>query len=171
MDPREANKFCHRCGNKLEIKEELLQCVHCGFKLYLNPIPCNGVIIENKKKEILLVRRKIEPKKGYWDVPGGFIQAGESLEHSVKREIMEELSVEVKMINIIGVYEDTYLFQEIVNPTLGIIVTAKIVSGILKADDDVADFRFFPRNQVLKQPIGFHMVIKGLEDFLTKTGN
>lgn len=169
MDPGDAYKFCPRCRNKLAIKEESLQCVQCGFNLYINPIPCNGVIIENEKREVLLVNRKFEPKKGYWDLPGGFIQPGESLEHSVNREIQEELGVEVEMTGIIGVYEDNYLFQEIINPSLGVIVTAKILSGNLKAADDAAEFQYFPRDQVLQQQIGFPMVIKGIKDYLKKT--
>ncbi len=169
MDPREAYKFCPLCGNNLNKQKESLQCEYCGFNYYINPFPCNGVIIQNEKKEILLVKRKFEPKKDYWDLPGGFIQMEENLEQSVKREVYEELSVKIEIIEIIGVYADTYLYQGITNPTIGIIVTAKIINGTLSPADDVADFKYFNRDQVGQQKLAFSAVKRGIEDYLSKT--
>jgi ADP-ribose pyrophosphatase YjhB (NUDIX family) len=170
MSPKEAYKHCIRCGSTLSDKETFLQCITCGFKQFLNPIPANGVIIENDKGEILLVKRKGNPQKGFWDVPGGFIDINESLEHSVQREIREELNIEIQMTGIIGVYEDTYLYQEINLTTLAVIVSAKIISGTMKSSDDIDGFRYFSKDEVLKQQIAFAGVRKGIEDYL-KTKN
>jgi NADH pyrophosphatase NudC (nudix superfamily) len=166
MDPRTAYIFCPRCGNKLKEIPEHLECTSCGFIFYINPIPCNAVVIENEKQEILLAKRKFDPKKGYWDLPGGFLKTGENYFESVKREIKEELHIEIKVTGIVGIYEDTYLFQNILNPTLLITAAAKILSGILKADDDVSDYKFFPREQVLQQKLSFSGIQKSLEDYL-----
>ena len=165
MNPWQAYIFCPRCGNKLEEKTDSMRCVSCGYDLYLNPIPCNGVIIENENKEILLVKRKFEPQKGFWDVPGGFINSGEELEHSVKREILEEISVEVEMTGIVGIYKDSYVFQGIKFPTLGIMVSAKIISGTLKAADDAEEFKYFTKQQVSELSIAFDAVKRALDDY------
>jgi ADP-ribose pyrophosphatase YjhB (NUDIX family) len=166
MEPKNVFKFCPRCAGKLDPKEESLQCELCGFHLYINPIPCNGVIIENDKGEILLVKRKYDPQKGYWDVPGGFARIGEGLEESVKREIREELGVDVELIKILGIYIDKYIFQEVENQTFAIIVNARITGGILKSADDVEEFRYFAKDQVLEQDIAFPGIKQALEKYL-----
>lgn len=168
MDPNDTYKFCPRCGNKLEPSKESLQCISCGFHFYLNPAPTNAIILENDKKEILLVKRKFEPKKGFWDTAGGFILPDESVEQSVKREIKEELNVDVKMTGIIGIYPDKYLFQEIIYPTLNILVTVDIISGTLQAMDDAAEIGFFPYAAILEQQFAFPWIKIGLQDYLNQ---
>ncbi len=167
MDPKKAYKFCLRCsGNLAFIENNELRCKSCGFKYHINPIPSNAVILENKNGDILLVKRKFAPKKGWWDLPGGFIQPNESLEESVEREIKEELGIEVGMIKLVGIYPDTYLYQEILEPTLTPVVSAKIISGTIKAADDVSGYKFFSKSKVLKQKIAFDAAINGLRDYL-----
>lgn len=166
MNPKDVFKFCPRCGGRLKPREESLRCISCGFDLYINPYPTNGAIIESGKKEILLVKRKIDPQKGLWDVPGGFIQPGESLDQSVKREVLEELNVAVKITGIVGFYQDVYLFQEILNHTFCVMVTANILNGELKASDDAEEYGYFPKEQILDIPIAFAGVRKGIEDYL-----
>ena len=64
-------------------------CDHCGFIDYHNPRVVVGAIpvFENK---ILLARRAIEPRRGYWTVPGGFMEKGESLQEGAARETWED---------------------------------------------------------------------------------
>jgi 8-oxo-dGTP diphosphatase len=166
MKPINAYKYCPVCSLPFAKKAKGLLICKNNHKLYINPIPCNAAIIENDKAEILLVKRKVDPMKGYWDWPGGFIEPGESFEESVKREIMEELNVEIKIEKILGIYKDTYLYQNIENPTLCIVVVAKIIKGKLKASDDIDGFKFFSRKEVLNQKFAFDSVKKGIKDFL-----
>ncbi len=171
MNPKEVFKFCPKCGGKLIKKEgNLLDCSKCGFHFYINPLPCNGVIIENDKGEIMLVKRKFEPKKGYWDWPGGFINSGESLEDSVKREIKEELGVDVGEIEIVGVYEDRYLYQDILDYTICIAVSAKITGGSLKVSDDISGYKYFSKEEIFRQNFAFPSIKQGVSDYLTKKG-
>ncbi len=124
------------------------------------------MIIEDDAGRILLVQRARDPKKGQWDVPGGFVELGESFDLSVKREAKEELGVEVEMKDIVGVYHNRYLYQGIREWTMGIIVTAKIVSGELRAGDDAARFEFIERDEVLKRRIAFSSVKQALTEYL-----
>lgn len=169
MEPKDVYKFCPRCGGKLVAKQDYLDCSSCGFRFYINPIPCNAVIIENEKNEILLVKRRIEPKAGTWDLPGGFLKPGENYFESARRETKEELHVEIEIKGIVGIYEDTYLFQDILNPTLLTTVAGKIISGNLRADDDVTDYKYFPKEDVLKQELSFIGVRRSLEDYLRRS--
>lgn len=167
MNPSKAYKFCPRCsGDLIWEKENLLICKNCNFKFYINQSPCNAVIIENEKKEIMLVKRKFDPMKGYWDLPGGFMNAYESLQDSVKREIKEELGVEINLGKIIGVYKDIYVFQNIANPVIGIVVLAKIKKGIIKVSDDISTYKYFPKDKVLKQKLAFPSIKQGVSDYL-----
>jgi ADP-ribose pyrophosphatase YjhB (NUDIX family) len=51
-----------------------LACANCSLSYYLNPKPCTAVILVNDKGEYLLVERAVDPVKGYWDLPGGFVE-------------------------------------------------------------------------------------------------
>lgn len=167
MSPKKIYKHCPKCGDKLiPQKENFLICSSCKFHLFINPIPTNAAIIENEKGEVLLVERKFDPKKGFWDFPGGFIHPDEDVENSVKREIKEELNVDIKIIKMIGIYEDRYLYQEIEEPTLNILYSVKIISGKLKADDDISGFKFFKKTDLLKQRIAFEWMKQGIKDYL-----
>ena len=66
----------------------------------------DGVIVE--KGKILLVRRNIEPFKGYWVFPGGHVEYGERVEDALKREMKEELEIEVKNIRLLTVEGPAY---------------------------------------------------------------
>ncbi len=74
-------KFCPKCGGEVEQKgKNLLVCKSCGFNFYQNPKLCNAVILENPAGEVLLVKRFMEPRKGFWDLPGGFVDLDETIE-------------------------------------------------------------------------------------------
>ena len=63
-------------------------------------------VLENDKKEILMMLRTKEPAKGFWAIPGGKVEQYEQLEETIKRELKEELDIEVKVVELIGNIED-----------------------------------------------------------------
>src|SRR5688500_20289874 len=75
------------------------------MKQYRNPIPTVDVILE-RDSNVLMVRRKNDPFKDHLSLPGGFVNEGETVEDAMKREEMEEKSLEVHTIDIQGVYYD-----------------------------------------------------------------
>lgn len=167
MKPENAYKYCLLCGSNVKKDHEQgLTCVSCHFEIYNNPAPCNAVILENDAGDILLVKRRVPPKKGFWDIPGGFMKAGEDFPTSVKREIKEELGCEVADITMFKTYVNTYLYQGVKLSTLDIYATARIVSGTLEAMDDIAAFKFFPKNTVLSQKLAFPTIEQALTDYI-----
>src|SRR5438034_11808858 len=72
---------------------------------YSNPTPTADIILEHNSK-VLMIRRKKDPFKGQLALPGGFVNEGETVEDAMKREAMEETSLVVEPIDILGVYSD-----------------------------------------------------------------
>jgi 8-oxo-dGTP diphosphatase len=68
------------------------------------PILGVGALIFNRDK-ILLVERGKEPLKGYWSLPGGVLETGETLEQGVVREVREETGLEVKPVKVLEIFE------------------------------------------------------------------
>jgi 8-oxo-dGTP diphosphatase len=74
-------------------------------KHYKNPTPTVDAIIQ-KNSQILLIERKKEPFKGYLVLPGGFVNEGERVEDAAKREAKEETSLDIVLLEILGVYSE-----------------------------------------------------------------
>lgn len=162
-------KYCPKCkGGLKRIADNLSVCQNCGFHFYENPAPANSVIIENEKGEILLVKRKLDPQKGMYDLPGGFVDVGENLEESINREIEEEIGVKVENFEYIGSGIDEYLYKGHKFPILGLSFRAKVKSGKLKPGDDVSSIEFFPKNKIPFEKIAFESIKKVLRIYVSR---
>lgn len=134
---------------------------------YKNPVPTTAVIFENKKGEILLVRRARPPKKGWWDLPGGFVGYNESFEEGAIREIKEELGVSVSRLRYINSHYNLYLYKGVYYHTLCVNFYVVLPDQVLTPKDDVASIRFFPKNKIPFRRIAFAAVKKGIEEYLS----
>tara|TARA_B100001778_G_scaffold27393_1_gene20036 strand:- start:170 stop:496 length:327 start_codon:yes stop_codon:yes gene_type:complete len=94
--------FCPNCSAKIikKIPEgdnlERDVCSQCSEIFYSNPNVVAGVLPYNDKNQILLCRRSIEPREGYWTLPAGFLENGETIEQGAIRETLEEAKLKVK---------------------------------------------------------------------------
>jgi len=78
-------------------------CDKCGFIDYANPRIVTGVVAHMRGR-ILLCRRAIEPRKGFWTLPAGFLELGESVEEGARRESLEEARAELEIETLLGLY-------------------------------------------------------------------
>ena len=146
MEVKDAYKFCPRCGQDFKLEENRLQCHSCGLSFYINPKACALAVLVNDKDELLLTKRAFEPAKGLWDLPGGFLEVDETLEESVRREVKEELGLDLDIEDLHYLTSSTanYLFQDINQPLVIAIFIGRLPKGTaLKATDDVSEFAFF----------------------------
>jgi 8-oxo-dGTP diphosphatase len=115
------------------------------FMSYKIPsITTDGVIL--KDKQILLIKRKNEPFKGKWALPGGFVEYGEKTEDAVIREASEETGLKTKIRTLAGVYSDPN--RDPRGHIITIIYVLDIVEGNVKAGDDASDVKFFDVHQL-----------------------
>jgi ADP-ribose pyrophosphatase YjhB (NUDIX family) len=78
-------------------------CQRCDFIDYQNPkIVAGSVVLEDQK--ILLCKRAIEPRKGFWTLPAGFMELGESVEEAAQREAQEEALATIEIDRLLAVY-------------------------------------------------------------------
>lgn len=113
--------FCNQCGEKVAHKipenDNRLRyvCVSCEMIHYQNPNVVAGVlplIIDSDGiQKILLCRRAIEPRYGYWTLPAGFMENNESLEEAAARESMEEANLKLGELNLYFVMSLTHISQ------------------------------------------------------------
>ncbi len=78
-------------------------CGHCGFIDYRNPKIVVGSVLSFDGK-ILLCRRAIDPRKGYWTLPAGYLEIGETVEDGARREAFEEARVRPDLDQVLAVY-------------------------------------------------------------------
>lgn len=161
-------KFCPRCKNPFKQKEfNLFICKNCDLHLYEDPRFSNAVIFENENKEILMIKRKWPPKVGFLDLPGGFIDLGETVEESVKREIKEELGINLEDFKFLGFSEpDFYDFKGVKYQTISLVFTAKIKDQKVKALDDVGELIWLKKHKIPFEKLAFKKMEKVLKDYL-----
>ncbi len=136
-------KFCPYCGaplGKIIVEgKERGYCENCNRVIYDNPVPVvAGVVI--KDNSILLVKRGIEPKKGFWSLPSGFIDTMEDAETAMRREMKEETNLDV-----LGLEYITSIAQKGMRYNSVLIIGFYIsdYKGELKPGDDAEEAKFF----------------------------
>ena len=109
-------KFCSNCGSavvsKIPAGDHLPRfvCEGCSTVHYKNPLLVLGCVPEWEGR-ILLCRRAIEPRLGYWTVPAGFMEIGETMQHAARRECFEEAQAEVEIGSLLAVVSVTHAGQ------------------------------------------------------------
>jgi ADP-ribose pyrophosphatase YjhB (NUDIX family) len=167
MDTREF-KYCPFCGDRLlhpkEYKDTGPRCVECRRIFHSTPHPTVSAIITDEKEEhVLLTRRKLDPLKGYWDIPGGFLDLGESLEEGLQREMREEMSIEIEIISFLGSYPGVYGAERI--PTINIYYHAVLAKGKPTAGSDVLEIRQFHHERI-PPTLAFEDGLRALETWV-----
>ncbi len=146
--PKREFNYCPICGEKLQINsiegKRRKNCHSCGFIDYKNPLPCVS-IIGIKENKIALIKRGIEPSKGSWAPPSGFMEFGERPEETALRELYEETSLKGEVTELLGVHSHNV---EIYGSLLIIIFLVRITEGNIKAGDDALDAKLFKPEEI-----------------------
>jgi ADP-ribose pyrophosphatase YjhB (NUDIX family) len=107
-------KFCPLCASdKIDVHmKNAIKCAACGYVYFHDTAAAVAGIVEIEGK-VLLVKRAHEPKAGFYDLPGGFVDYKENLEQALVREIREECGIEVKNLRYFGSFANVYHYHDV----------------------------------------------------------
>ncbi|MCP4417407.1 MAG: NUDIX hydrolase [Chloroflexi bacterium] len=141
--------YCRHCSTKLALQlvedRNRAICPACGFVAFHNPAAVAIMVVQHES-QILLIRRGVEPLKGFWSPPGGHIEWDESAEEAAVRETLEETGIQVRCTGLLGVFSQANVGK------IAIVYSGEIVGGELQAGDDATEVGFFDVKRPLSQP-------------------
>jgi ADP-ribose pyrophosphatase YjhB (NUDIX family) len=163
--------YCDHCGGRLISKiprdDDRLRdvCPACGRVHYANPklvVGCIPLWQDGPLQEgrILLCKRAIEPRLGYWTLPAGYLENGESVSQGAARETLEETGADVvdlapyRMYDIVHVHQVYLLFR------------ARLAAPNFHPTTESAAVELFSESQIPWEEIAFPVIRKTLEDYL-----
>lgn len=160
-------EFCPMCGGKLRSQNlkahepSRLVCNDCQFIFYLDPKLVACAIVE-KEGGIVLLRRDIEPQKGKWVMPSGYVDRGEVVEAAAMRETEEECGLKIGLKELLGVYSYPGKVEVM------IVYTAEILSGDLIAGDETQAAKSFKPREIPWDDLAFASTQDALRDYFKK---
>lgn len=110
---------------------------------------------------IVLIRRKNEPFKGFYALPGGFVEYGEKVEDAIVREVREETGLKCEVRKLVGVYSDPE--RDPRGHVVSICFLMKVLAGSLKAESDAADVKVFKLSELPRLAFDHLKMIKDAE--------
>jgi ADP-ribose pyrophosphatase YjhB (NUDIX family) len=158
-------KFCTECGERVELNVPdgdsfpRHVCTVCGKIHYINPLIVVGCVPESGDR-ILLCKRAIEPRKGYWTIPAGFMEIGETMAEGAARETMEEAVARVEIHDLFAVVDVVHARQ------VHVMYRATLLDGGFSAGDESLEVRLFEADEIPWEDIAFRSVRFALEKFL-----
>ena len=141
-------RYCPHCRTELEMRERSEPdpprpaCPACGFVDYGNPSPTVQAWIE-RDGAYLALRRNQEPLHGEWNMPGGFVEAGESGPEAIRREVLEETALEIEPLEVIGIFASAYGDGDDAEAIFDVAYRARITGGELSVSDESAEAGWF----------------------------
>jgi ADP-ribose/FAD diphosphatase len=155
-------KFCSACASPVASKipagedRERWVCTNCGEIHYQNPRMVVGCIIEEAGK-LLLCKRAIEPRYGYWTVPAGFLELGESTVQGAIRETYEEANARVEVLAPYAHFDIPYIGQAY------IFYRARLVSPEMGPGTESLEVKLVAPEEIPWDALAFQVVRVALE--------
>ena len=161
-------RFCPLCGGRLNRapvppdQREQAVCGACGFVFYLNPKVVAGPIPERDGR-ILLTRRAINPGRGLWTFPGGFVDFGETVSDAALRETWEETGLTVELTGLLNVY--SYPAAPVI-----IVYTARVTSGALTGCSENDRLEWLRPGEIPWDALAFPSTREALREWVAARG-
>jgi len=160
-------KYCGTCGTALVLAHDgqslRPHCPPCRRYFYRNPVPAACCFVARGPGELLFTRRAVEPCKGAWTLPGGYIELGETAEEAAARELLEETNLRAHSVELLGVStaQSPHAGSIMV---LGFMVTAWEGEAGMRPDSDALELGFFTREARPPMAFGVHRELLALYD-------
>ena len=161
-------RFCSRCGGELAFgpiegeERDRLACASCGFVSYVNPRLVVTTLPITDRGEVMLIRRGIEPGRGQWAQPGGFLEIDETVRDAAVRETLEETGLIVEPGRIVGLYSRVHAAVVVVA------FEARIVGGAPAITRESLETRPFAPDAIPWPEIAFETSVRALRDWVAQ---
>jgi ADP-ribose pyrophosphatase YjhB (NUDIX family) len=163
-------RYCGLCGGTLDLRPVLPDrrrfkvCTICGFVDFPSPKLVAGCLVIDRGR-VLLLRRGIVPRLGYWTFPGGYVDLGESPITAAVRETAEEVGMAVVAGRLLGLYTDP------INPTAAVAVyLAQPGAEAPGLSYEATEVRYFAPNEIPWDDLAFHTSHAALTDWVAIAG-
>ena len=171
-----AFEFCPRCGTAVaEVGSNPLSCRQpdCRFTYFFSPITAVAAIVQDEAGRVLFLRRGKDPGKGKLGLPGGFVDAGESLEDALVREILEETQLAARVDKYITSRPNIYSFQGVDLAVTDMFFHCTVASfeGLTAQAGEVSEFHLAIPSETKLAEMAFDSNRQALEFFLQHQGN
>jgi ADP-ribose pyrophosphatase YjhB (NUDIX family) len=160
--------YCTNCGDSLRLGavegeyRDRLACPSCGQIAYVNPRLVVTTIPVTDAGEVVLLRRGIEPGKGWWAQPGGFLEVDETVSEAAIRETLEETGLIVEPGEIVGLY------SRLEAAVVVIAFEAKVTGGEPRLNPEALEIRTFDPEAIPWQGIAFKTTYWAIRDWLRR---
>ncbi len=166
-------KFCSECGAPVELSlpqddhRERHVCTVCGTIHYENPKIIAGAIPEWTDGRILLCRRAIEPRSGFWTLPAGFMENGETTSQAAARETLEEANARIEVLGLYAMYNLPYINQ------VQLLFRAKLLDLNFSPGVESLEVALFGENEIPWDTLAFRPIRYTLERYFSdrRSGN
>ncbi len=161
-------KYCSSCGGMVSLRvpkddnRERHICDDCGVVHYRNPIPVVGCVAERDGK-VLLCKRAIEPRYGYWTLPAGFMELGETVAGGAARETLEEALATVELGHLFAMVDVVDAGQ------VHLFYTGKLV-GDYGVGEETLESALYDEDEIPWDDIAFHSVRFALQKYFEDRG-
>ena len=160
--------YCPKCSARAlkPSSPKSILCSECGFEFFFNPAAAVAGIIVNDAGELLVTVRASDPGKGQWDLPGGFIDPGETAEQALAREIKEELNLDVDSMDYFETAPNEYMYKGVTYPTLDMAFICHVADfSTMKTLDDIEQAIFLPPKSIDLARFAFTSIRTFVEQF------
>lgn len=135
--------YCPHCGHKMITRQvgdrPRRTCSNCNYVHYTDPKVGVGALVMQDHK-VLLVQRKMEPERGKWSIPAGFLDQGEDPQQTAEREVYEETGLRVRIGDLLDVFTNP---PQQGGASIFILYSAELLGGEMIAGDDAGAVDFF----------------------------
>ncbi|MBE9576800.1 NUDIX hydrolase [Flavobacterium proteolyticum] len=162
-------KFCPSCASTHFTfpDNRRFLCEDCEFTYYHN-IAAAVALVFTFEDKVLFTVRNVDPDKGKWDLPGGFIDPNETAEEAACREIREELglNLQVSDLKYVTTSPNNYLYKNVPYKTMDIFYECQLTSDIIKveAEDEIQELIWVKRSEIDLDKIGFVSIRKVIRE-------
>lgn len=165
MYPVRSFRHCPSCGARrppADVGTNPLRCPACPFTFFFNPTVAAGAFLFGPDGRALFIRRAHDPAKDMLAIPGGFIDAGETLETGLRREIEEEVGLTVTNLRFVCSEVNVYPYAGVEYPVVDCIFTGSVDDpGLVRPLDGVAGIEWHRLVDVRDEDLAFPSIRTG----------